>query len=504
MDGIEQSPEQSLDREALVALVVELRRELLLLRDVNVALTEANAVLRRRVAELEGRGGKPTTKLAEPYSLRSEERREQVLVDGESAPGAGSTKERQRSARRGRVATSVKIEQADVVEEIIPEGFSKRQCERVRTRVVWRIREGRAVRVAYELWRGPGGEEPSIEGVSASSEFAREIHLSVAYLSYIVGLSLDKICQLMKFFWQLDVSKSQANALLTQLSREWEAEFDTLCTLLAHSAVVHADETSWSFNSVWALLSEQSRLMIFGCRKDAETLDILLPKATFEGVLCSDDASIYRGFTKAQKCWAHLLRKAIKFTLLDPENATYRRVLDELLAIYRAAKGHSLNPLLTATERTANVEQLTRRLCQLLGEFIIDEAPPLVGTLARDFHNLMHEFSRLALDEELFTFVMHPAATGTNNEAERSLRPAALDRHTGRTSKTPSGARRRSILVSVLESVKLHLPQFTLESLLTEITRWHNTGQSLFADLLKTKETSHKPSILNQLYPKPG
>ncbi len=85
MDGIE----QSLDREALVALVTSLRRELLSLREVNGALTEANALLRRRVAELEGRGGKPTTKLAEPYSLRAEERREQVLVDGESAPGAG-------------------------------------------------------------------------------------------------------------------------------------------------------------------------------------------------------------------------------------------------------------------------------------------------------------------------------------------------------------------------------------------------------------------------------
>ncbi len=89
MDGIEQSPEQSLDREALVALVVELRRELLLLREVNVFLIEANAVLRRRVEELEGRGGKPTKKLAEPYSLRAEERREQVLVDGEWLRGRG-------------------------------------------------------------------------------------------------------------------------------------------------------------------------------------------------------------------------------------------------------------------------------------------------------------------------------------------------------------------------------------------------------------------------------
>jgi len=496
MDGAD----QSLDREALMALVVELRRELLVLR-------EENASLRRRVEELEGRGGKRTKKVEQAYSMRAEEQRQKAATEGEPAPGAGSTKERQRSERRGRVATTLIIEQADLSEVIIPDGFNKRHCELWRSRVVWRIREGRAVRVAYELWRGPGGEEPVLEGVGESSEFAREIHLSVAYLSLIVCLSLDKVCELLKFFWQLELSKSQANALLNQLAGEWETEFDTLCCLLSHSAAVHADETSWSLNSAWALLSERSRLLIFGCPKDADTLECLLPKATFNGVLCSADAAIYRGFTKAQKCWAHLLRKAIKFTLLEPENTTYRRVLDELLAIYRAAKSHSLNASLTASltaaERTHHISEFTRRLCQLLSEIVIEEPPPPVSTTARDIYILMHEVTRLSMENELFTFVEHPAATGTNNEAERTLRSPALDRKTGRTSKTPSGAKRRSILVSVLESVKLHLPKFTLATLLAEITRWHQTGQSLFDGLLqKSESTRPAQSILKKLYPK--
>ena len=117
----------------------------------------------------------------------------------------------------------------------------------------------------------------------------------------------------------------------------------------------------------------------------------------------------------------------------------------------------------------------------------------------------MHEFTRLSMENELFTFVQHPAATGTNNEAERTLRSPAPDRKTGRTSKTPSGAKRRSILVSVLESVKLHLPQFSLASLVAEVTRWHDTGQSLFEGLLKKPETARPgPSILEKLSPKPG
>lgn len=97
----------------------------------------------------------------------------------------------------------------------------------------------------------------------------------------------------------------------------------------------HADETSWSLNSVWAFLSEKARVLFFGVHKDANTLKQVLDPATFAGTVISDDAAVYRNFTRAQKCWAHLLRKAIKLTLHDPTNPDYRRFADRLLEIYR-------------------------------------------------------------------------------------------------------------------------------------------------------------------------
>ncbi len=53
------------------------------------------------------------------------------------------------------------------------------------------------------------------------------------------------------------------------------------------------------------------------------TLKQILDPATFAGIVFSDDAAVYANFTTAQKCWAHLLRKAIKLTLLG---ACQRRV----------------------------------------------------------------------------------------------------------------------------------------------------------------------------------
>ena len=153
--------------------------------------------------------------------------------------------------------------------------------------------------VAYQIYRGPGNRYVQIPGVLGRSEYGLEIVTEIAYLVYIVGLSFDKVCQLLDFFQDLRLRKSQANTLLYQLSRDWEREFDALCTLLAHSLVVHADETRWSLNSVWAFLSEKARVLLFGVHKDAGTLQKVLDPTSFAGILISDDAAVYAHFTRS-------------------------------------------------------------------------------------------------------------------------------------------------------------------------------------------------------------
>jgi transposase len=122
---------------------------------------------------------------------------------------------------------------------------------------------------------------------------------------------------------------------------------------------------------------------------------------------------------------------------------------------------------------------------------------------------------RLLLGDQLFTFVTakpteQPNGTtkpvdGTNNEAERTLRGAAQARLMGRTNKTLKGARRQTILTSVLESLCLYLPTFTLSSVLDELKRWWETGRSCFAELLeKLGHTSPKKSVVDQLLPGPS
>jgi hypothetical protein len=476
MDGIE----AELDREALIALVVDLRKQL--------------AALQKRVEELEGKN--PTERLGESYSLRAEERRQNLKQQKTSGK-----KRKQNSERRGRRKTQEKIDEADRAEIVLPDGVDFAHCTLVNERPVWRIENGRAIRVTYQIYRGLNGQRANIEGVLPRSEFGIEIHISIAYLTFMTGLSIDKVCAALGFFWQLKLSKSQADALLNQLSREWENEFESLCHLLAISAVVNTDETSWSINSVWAFLSEKVRILVFGCRKDGATLATLLDKKTFQGVLTSDDAAVYRGFTNAQKCWAHLIRKAIRLTLLDPENEEYRRFLDQMLDVYRTAQRLAADKRLGADGRKQKVFLLMDQVCEMCGERFADNSIPQTE-IEKDFRNLVHEIVRLQGDQELFTFVKFSGATGTNNAAERSLRQSAQDRKTCRTSKTLNGARRRTILVSVFESLRLHVADFTLNGILGETTSWLSSGQSLFDQLLKNSGLSPpEESILKKLIP---
>lgn len=79
-----------------------------------------------------------------------------------------------------------------------------------------------------------------------------------------------------------------------------------------------------------------------------------------------------------------------------------------------------------------------------------------------------------------------PEVESTNNSTERLLRGPALDRKAGRTNQTPAGAYRRSVIVSVLESLRANLNRFDFASVVEEIQRWLTDGVSLFAEQWQT------------------
>src|ERR1039457_844357 len=134
-----------------------------------------------------------------------------------------SRQERQRSRRgrkksTGRKPTESKQHRVDRTEDVYPPDGSPQLCELAREQCAWRWEKGRAVYVRYRIFRERGREElPRVFGLRNSRcEFGLEIHVVLAFLVYSIGVSIDQARAILKFFTQLELSRSQADALLNQ------------------------------------------------------------------------------------------------------------------------------------------------------------------------------------------------------------------------------------------------------------------------------------------------
>ena len=120
-------------------------------------------------------------------------------------------------------------------------------------------------------------------------------------------------------------------------------------------------------------------------------MDAVLAPDVFDGIGVSDDAGVYQGrFTQAQKCRAHLLRKAIKLALMYPGETKYQSLLDGLLAIFRDGKRSAADGRLGEAGREQRMAELEGRLCELLRPYR-RETTPEMSPPERDFTNLVNE-----------------------------------------------------------------------------------------------------------------
>jgi transposase len=172
------------------------------------------------------------------------------------------------------------------------------------------------------------------------------------------------------------------------------------------------------------------------------------------------------------------------------------------------------HPFPKTTPNTSEPPALEDEVLELCSPMWLADLPPSEGP-DNDYRLLVNEVMRLLLAEELFTFVTAKpveqpngkaqAVAGTNNEAERTLRNPAGARKAGRTNKTVAGARRQTIVTSVLESLRLYLATFTLPNVIEEVQSWLAKGRSCFEQLLeKLGLPLPAQSILDDVLPNPS
>jgi transposase len=436
---------------------------------------------------LSGKAGSKTAKepvFKENYSLgRNARRKRKRRV-------VASTGRRPKEQKRERVASEFDVYRADADLE---------QCVLRREQFAWRLIDGQAVYVGYRIHDSPDSKQwPLPPGLRTSrSEYGIEIILILAFLHYWIGISLDHACEVMRFFTKLELSKSQADSLLKQLARDWDEQYDTIAELIALQLIVYIDETGWKVGtkSCYTWVFSTTMHVLFRCGVSrAKTEAVAVLGDSFAGIGVTDDYAAYTSlFTQHQLCWAHLIRKAIKLALQHPDHLEYAAFLDELCEIYHRALRHQRDGRLSVG-RAAKAEQLLDRIRQLCthhgGRIVPDETPPHLADFIRLQNELMDN------PECLFVFVEHPTVEATNNRSERNARREAEVRKGARTSKSADGAQRRGVILTVLASLATRFERFTLDNLLSEVTRWWETGLSLFQQELAGLHQPDAPPTL--------
>ena len=369
------------------------------------------------------------------------------------------------------------------IEKLYPADVDRSQCVLQRTQYAWRIgKNGKAVYVRYEIYNLPGSEQCALPpGLRNSrSEYGFEIGLLVAYLHYWIGVSLDHACAIIQFFTDLELSKSQANSLLNQLSEDWSEQEEAIAELIALQLIVYIDETGWKvgMKSCYTWVFTTSFYVLYRCgvsREKEEAIKIL--GETFNGIGVSDDYGAYKNlFATHQLCWAHLIRKAVKLMLQNPDQTAYAEFLRSLSDIYRQAIAYQKDRRLSVGrgQKVVELKASIKALCTDAGEPISDTTTEHQATFIRLQNELVNNL------DKLFVFVEHTEVEPTNNISERNVRREAEIRKGGRTSKTQNGAKRRGVIVSVLMSLRKRFERFTMKHLLDEIQSWFDAGRSVF------------------------
>lgn len=459
-------------------------------------LQETNQLQAARIQELEA-------EIAQLKTLLSGKAEAKAAKKPRFTDNYSFSKNRQKKKRRkhstGRRSNDAKCALIEEESAVYPENAVRRRCILHRTQCAWRIVEGKARYICYQIFAVPEAQElPLPPGLRNSrSEFGIEIILILAYLHYWVGVSLDNAREVVNFFTGLVLSKSQADSLLSQLATDWTDQYDAIAELIALQMVVYIDETGWKVGKrscyTWAFSTAMHVLFRCGVGRGKAEAEAVVGKA-FAGIGVTDDYNAYTHlFSKHQLCWAHLIRKAIKLALQHPEQKAYAAFLDELCAIYQQGVVYQ-NDRRLSVAREAKVLELQARirsLCILQGTPIDkDTTPDPTATFIR----LQNELCE-GLDC-LFVFVQHPTVEATNNRSERNVRREAEIRKGGRTNKSAKGAKRRGVIMTVLASLRTRFTKFTLDILLAEVRRWGEKGRSIFESELEVFRRAAGPRSL--------
>lgn len=275
---------------------------------------------------------------------------------------------------------------------------------------------------------------------------------AAGYLRYVIKIPFDGVRKILAGLWGIKITPSTLVGFDKKLADSGRPCYEHIADMVRYSSDVNVDETSWPCGKLtewlWTFANKECTLFkIAASRAGAVPADVL--GEHYGGVLGSDCFSVYNTLEALakQKCLTHYERAAKnleKFYPQDQPANLFAVCLKDIFKRARQAKRDWLADIIGDEKVNRMGKDFEEELNQLL-------------ELPLDNHDAQNLRKRLMTHkDENFTFLRFKEIDPDNNRAERALRPSVVMRKITYGNNSETGARNHEILMSLVETAKLH------------------------------------------------
>lgn len=333
-------------------------------------------------------------------------------------PCCGGKLKKKKTKPLRRITITLKMPEAEVVENIIPRYYCP-TCE-VEVR-------------------------PQVPNALPNSKFDLTVSIFISVLFIGMNMTQGKISELLSLFG-LDISKATVCNILGRLKEYLGDEYAELEKRVLEAKSKCKDETSHRHNGklnwVWVATTTKDVCYWIEEKRNYKTARKLFKND--KGISTTDGYKAYDMPGKPiQRDWAHLFRKARNpehwFTS-EKEIRDYKALVEQLGKLYHQAKIDKAELKLSRELR----EKYERKLLKILTS---------VKSLGKNANNLINYIMHYNLD--WFTFLEHKEVEPTSNRAERMLRHFVIKRKISQQTRGDEHKESYAMQMSLYETSKL-------------------------------------------------
>lgn len=272
------------------------------------------------------------------------------------------------------------------------------------------------------------------------------------YLRYVIKIPFDGVRKILGGLWGLEITPAALVGFDKKLAAAGQPCYAQIADRIRFSTGINVDETSWPRGPVmewlWTFTNPDCAFFKIAPSRAGSVPASVLGEH-YGGVLGSDCFSAYNTLEALakQKCLTHYERAAKnleKFYPQDQPANLFAVCLKDIFKRARQAKRDWLADIIGDEKANQMGKDFEEELDQLL-ELPLDN---------HDAENLRKRL--MTHKDENFTFLRFKEIDPDNNRAERALRPSVVMRKITYGNNSETGARNHEILMSLVETSKLH------------------------------------------------